>query len=177
MLPERKLQQKVHDTDVDDLFGPWNCFLWILPGHICFGPSSGPILPYPRWLGVRLWRHSRTFPYRFQHMESVPRTCTCSRVEHHFIFHSHSSQWASGDCLPHQSSHSVIQDTVWDLFSHHPAWNHLNKDKTVFLYQDMAIYLHLLESNKLEGNIQMTVFSPVGVYCPHWKCQLCCPSI
>lgn len=39
----------------------------------------------------------------------------------------------------------------------------MNKDKTVFLYQDMAIYLHLLESNKLEGNIQMTVFSPVGV--------------
>uniref|UniRef100_A0ABI7Y0P2 Transmembrane 4 L six family member 18 n=1 Tax=Felis catus TaxID=9685 RepID=A0ABI7Y0P2_FELCA len=74
---------------------------------------------------------------RFQHLDSVPGTCTCSGVEYHFIFHSHSTQWASGDCLPHQSSHSVIQDTVWKLFSHHPAWNYLNKDKNVFHYQDM----------------------------------------
>lgn len=61
------------------------------------------------------------FPYRFQHMDWVPGTRTCSGVEHHFIFHSHSSQWTSGACLPHQSSHSVIQDTVWNLFSHHPG--------------------------------------------------------
>ena len=61
------------------------------------------------------------FPYRFQHMDSVSWTCTCSGVEHHFVLHSHSTQWASGDCLPHQSSHSVVQDTVWNLLSHHPG--------------------------------------------------------
>lgn len=60
-------------------------------------------------------------PHRFQHMDSVSGTCTCSGVEHHFIFHSHSSQWASSNRLPRQSSHSVIQDTVWNLFSHHPG--------------------------------------------------------
>lgn len=137
MLPEWKLQQKIHDTAVDDLFCPWNCFLWILPGHICSRPRSRSILPHSWWLGICLRRHCRTFPYRFQHMDWVPGTRTCSGVEYHFIFHSHSSQWTSGACLPHQSSHSVIQDTVWNLFSHHPAWNHLNVNKNIFHYQDM----------------------------------------
>lgn len=54
-------------------------------------------------------------------MDSVPGTSTCSGVEHHLIFYSHSSQWSSSDCLPRQSSHSVVQDTVWNLFSHHPG--------------------------------------------------------
>ncbi|XP_045242727.1 transmembrane 4 L6 family member 18 isoform X2 [Macaca fascicularis] len=58
---------------------------------------------------------------RFQHMDSVPGTCTCCGVEHHFIFHSHNPQWASSDHLPHQSSHAIIQDTVWKLFSDHPV--------------------------------------------------------
>ncbi|XP_073887361.1 transmembrane 4 L6 family member 18 isoform X3 [Macaca fascicularis] len=83
---------------------------------------------------------------RFQHMDSVPGTCTCCGVEHHFIFHSHNPQWASSDHLPHQSSHAIIQDTVWKLFSDHPAWNHLNKDKNVFHYQDMAIYLNIIST-------------------------------
>lgn len=54
-------------------------------------------------------------------MDSVPGTCTCCGVEHHFIFHSHNPQWASSDHLPHQSSHAIIQDTVWKLFSDHPG--------------------------------------------------------
>ncbi|KAM5274898.1 transmembrane 4 L6 family member 18 isoform 1-T2 [Hipposideros larvatus] len=70
------------------------------------------------------------------------------------------SQWASSDHLPHQSNHSVIQDTVWNLFSHHPAWNHLNKDKNVFHFQVMVIYLSVI------FNIQM-MFSSFGVHCTH----------
>ncbi|XP_005201847.1 transmembrane 4 L6 family member 18 isoform X1 [Bos taurus] len=97
------------------------------------------------------------FPYRFQRMDSVPGTRARSGMEHHLIFYSHSSQWTSSDCLPHQSGHSVVQESLWNLFSHHPAWNHLNKDKNVFLHQDMAIYLCLL--NGLEGHFQMMFFS------------------
>lgn len=165
MLPEWKLQQKIHDTAVDDLFCSWNCFFWILPGHIGFGPRPRPILPHSWWLGIRLWGHCRTLPYRFQHMDSVPWTCTCGRVEHYFVFHSHSSQWASSDRLPHQSNHSVIQDTVWNLFCHHSAWNHLNKDKNVFHFQVMVIYLSVI------FNIQM-IFSSFGVYCTYlWNLQ------
>ncbi|XP_040090493.1 transmembrane 4 L6 family member 18 isoform X1 [Oryx dammah] len=81
------------------------------------------------------------------------------------------SQWTSSDCLPHQSGHSAVQDSLWNLFSHHPAWNHLNKGKNVFLHQDMAIDLCLL--NGLEGHIQMMSFPPPdGVCCPHWNAVL-----
>ncbi|KAL4677380.1 hypothetical protein H8959_020054 [Pygathrix nigripes] len=58
---------------------------------------------------------------QFQHMDSVPGTCTCCGVEYHFVFHSHNPQWASSDHLPRQSSHAIIQDTVWKLFSDHPV--------------------------------------------------------
>ena len=61
------------------------------------------------------------FPYRFQRMDSVPGTRACSGVEHHLIFYSHSSQWASSGCMPHQSGHSAVQDPLWNLFSHYPG--------------------------------------------------------
>lgn len=62
------------------------------------------------------------FPYRFQRMGSVPGTSARSGMEHHLIFYSHSSQWTSSDCLPHQSGHSAVQDSLyWNLFSHHPG--------------------------------------------------------
>lgn len=61
------------------------------------------------------------FPYRFQRMDSVPGTRARSGMEHHLIFYSHSSQWTSSDCLPHQSGHSVVQESLWNLFSHHPG--------------------------------------------------------
>lgn len=48
------------DTAVNYILWPWNFFLWILPGHISFGPCPRPILPHPQWLGIRLWRHCRT---------------------------------------------------------------------------------------------------------------------
>lgn len=61
------------------------------------------------------------FPYRFQRMGSVPGTRARSGMEHHLIFYSHSSQWTSSDCLPYQSGHSAVQDSLWNLFSHHPG--------------------------------------------------------
>lgn len=84
------------------------------------------LLPWTKSLGLAIHHVDHflplsQFPYRFQRMDSVPGTSTCSGVEHHLIFYSHSSQWSSSDCLPRQSSHSVVQDTVWNLFSHHPG--------------------------------------------------------
>ncbi|KAM5153387.1 transmembrane 4 L6 family member 18 isoform 3-T3 [Callospermophilus lateralis] len=40
-------------------------------------------------------------------------------------------QWTSGDRLPRQNLHSAFQDPVRHLLRHHPAWNHLNMDKSV----------------------------------------------
>ncbi|KAM5153385.1 transmembrane 4 L6 family member 18 isoform 1-T1 [Callospermophilus lateralis] len=116
---------------VDYLFCSGNCFLWIQPGHICSGSPPGPILPHPRWLGICLRRHRRTFSDRFQHVEPMSGAHARGGVERDFVFHPHSPQWTSGDRLPRQNLHSAFQDPVRHLLRHHPAWNHLNMDKSV----------------------------------------------
>ena len=84
------------------------------------------LLPWIKSLSLAMCRVDQLlllsqFPYRFQRMDSVSGTCAHSGMEHHLIFYSHSSQWTSSDCLPHQSGHSVVQESLWNLFSHHPG--------------------------------------------------------
>lgn len=97
------------------------------------------------------------FPYRFQRMDSVPGTRACSGVEHHLIFYSHSSQWASSGCLPHQSGHSAVQDPLWNLFSHYPG----NRPPTGICPSAAQDSLCLAE--RLFGIASFSFHS----YCPH----------
>ncbi|KAM5153389.1 transmembrane 4 L6 family member 18 isoform 5-T5 [Callospermophilus lateralis] len=71
------------------------------------------------------------FSDRFQHVEPMSGAHARGGVERDFVFHPHSPQWTSGDRLPRQNLHSAFQDPVRHLLRHHPAWNHLNMDKSV----------------------------------------------
>lgn len=70
---------------------------------------------------------SLQFPYRFQKngFSAWNQRREQNGTSSYLLFSS--SQWTSSDCLPHQSGHSAVQDSLWNLFSHHqvtdPHWH------------------------------------------------------
>lgn len=149
--------------------------------------SSTPLPPYlalhisSTWLFLSCILNKPVIsPYRFQHMGSVPGTYTCSRIEHCFIFHSHSLQWLQV-ITSHHSSHSIIQDTMWHLFI-------ITQPAIIWIrtWIVSVIKIHLFKSHVccIEVNIQMMACFPFGIYCAHLanlqslpECWSCYPSI
>lgn len=108
--------------------------------------------PYPVLHGSSIWlllscilnNKAVTSPYRFQHMDSVPRTCTYTEIKYHFVFYSIAHTGfkpspASSDQSFNYPKYCVLPSQLSSSLEASEQ-----EKKNVFHYQDTAISLSLI---------------------------------
>lgn len=147
--------------------------------------------PYPVLHGSSIWlllscilnNKAVTSPYRFQHMDSVPRTCTYTEIKYHFVFYSIAHTGfkpspASSDqsfnypkycVLPSQLS-SSLEASEQEKKKCFPLSRYSHLFKSHIPCIDLKIFrlcfLHLV-----------FIVPSCKIYSHCWKCQLCYPII